>query len=43
MALFEGYERRIEQIKPVLAKYGLTSLEDAPNYVRIVGWIFTQS
>jgi hypothetical protein len=29
MALFEGYERRIEQIKPVLAQYGLGSLEDA--------------
>jgi hypothetical protein len=29
MALFESYERRIEQIKPVLAQYGLGSLEDA--------------
>ena len=29
MALFEGYERRIEQINPVLAQYGLGSLEDA--------------
>ncbi len=29
MALFEGYERRIDQIKPVLAKYNLPSLEEA--------------
>ena len=29
MALFEGYERRIEQINPVLAQYGLGSLEAA--------------
>jgi len=29
MALFESYERRIEQIKPVLAQYGLGSLEEA--------------
>ncbi len=29
MALFEGYDRRINQITPVLAKYGMSSLEDA--------------
>ena len=29
MALFESYERRIGQITPVLAKYGLGSLEEA--------------
>jgi hypothetical protein len=29
MALFESYERRIAQITPVLAKYGIASLEDA--------------
>ena len=29
MALFESYERRIDQINPVLAKYGITSLEEA--------------
>ncbi|HJX63712.1 MAG TPA: GGGtGRT protein [Polyangia bacterium] len=29
MALFESYERRIGQITPVLAKYGMASLEDA--------------
>ena len=29
MALFESYERRIEQILPVLNKYGISSLEEA--------------
>ena len=29
MSLFESYERRIGQIEPVLAKYGLGSLEEA--------------
>ena len=29
MALFENYERRIEQIKPVMEKYGINSLEEA--------------
>lgn len=29
MALFEGYERRINQIIPVLNKYGMKSLEEA--------------
>jgi len=29
MALFEGYERRIAQITPFLAKYGIASLEEA--------------
>ncbi|MEN6507944.1 MAG: GGGtGRT protein [Smithella sp.] len=29
MAIFEGYERRIQQITPFLAKYGIASLEDA--------------
>ena len=29
MALFESYERRIAQITPVLAKYGIASLEEA--------------
>jgi hypothetical protein len=29
MALFEGYDRRINQITPVLKQYGLASLEDA--------------
>ncbi|SKA92519.1 GGGtGRT protein [Caloramator quimbayensis] len=29
MALFEGYERRINQIIPVLNKYGMNSIEEA--------------
>jgi hypothetical protein len=29
MALFEGYERRIDQITPVLQQYGMKALEDA--------------
>ena len=29
MALFESYERRIDQINAVLAKYGIKSIEDA--------------
>jgi hypothetical protein len=29
MSLFEGYERRIGQITPVLAQYGISSLEEA--------------
>ncbi len=28
MALFEGYERRINQIKPVLEQYGIASIEE---------------
>ena len=31
MALFESYERRIEQIKPVMDKYEIESFEDARN------------
>ena len=29
MALFEGYERRIDQINAVLNSYGISSLEEA--------------
>ena len=29
MALFESYERRIDQIIPVLKKYGMNSIEEA--------------
>ena len=31
MSLFEGYERRIDQINEVLEKYGIESLEEAKN------------
>ena len=37
MALFESYERRIGQITPVLAKYGIASLEDAKKLVDAQG------
>ena len=29
MALFEGYERRIDQINAVLNSYGISSIEEA--------------
>ncbi len=32
MANFEGYERRIAQIEPVLAKYGFATLEEARDF-----------
>ena len=32
MANFEGYERRIAQIEPVLAKYGLKTLDEAKQF-----------
>lgn len=31
MALFEGYERRINQIEKVLNKEGIANLEEAKN------------
>ena len=34
MALFESYDRRINQIIPVLEKYGMKSLEDAAEVCR---------
>jgi hypothetical protein len=37
MALFESYERRIGQITPVLAQYGIASLEDAKKLVDAKG------
>ena len=38
MALFESYERRIEQIKPVMAKYGIKDFEDARNICKEKGF-----
>lgn len=32
MALFEGYERRIDGISTILKKYGMNSIEDAKKY-----------
>jgi hypothetical protein len=34
MAIFEGYERRIKQVTPFLAKYGISSLEEAERICR---------
>ena len=31
MALFESYDRRINQIQPVMDKYGIKDFEDAKN------------
>jgi hypothetical protein len=37
MALFEGYERRIEKITPVLGQYGIASLEQARAMCEEIG------
>lgn len=37
MALFEGYNRRIETITPILANYGLKSLEEARELSNAAG------
>ena len=37
MALFESYERRINQITPVLEKYGMKTLEDAKAVCAEIG------
>ena len=37
MATFEGYERRINQINPVLEQYGLKSLEEADELLKAKG------
>ena len=37
MALFEGYERRIEKISSVLNKYGISSIEEAKKIVDETG------
>ena len=38
MALFESYERRIDQIKPVMEKYGIKDFEDARNICKEKGF-----
>ncbi len=38
MALFESYERRINQIKPVMKKYGIKDFEDARNICKEKGF-----
>ncbi|WP_252237087.1 GGGtGRT protein, partial [Clostridium sp. EV3] len=37
MAIFESYERRINQITPVLEKYGMKTLEDAQAVCESIG------
>ena len=37
MALFEGYERRIDQINAVLNSYGISSLEEAEKITKDAG------
>ena len=39
MALFESYERRIDQIKPVMEKYGIKDFEDALAICKEKGFI----
>ena len=36
MALFESYERRIDQINAVLNSYGISSLEEAEKKITIL-------
>lgn len=38
MALFESYERRINQIKPVMEKYGIKDFDDARNICKEKGF-----
>ena len=38
MALFESYERRIDQIKPVMEKYGIKDFDDARNICKEKGF-----
>ena len=35
MALFEGYERRIDQINAVLNSYGISSIEEAEKITTV--------
>ena len=38
MALFEGYERRIDQINAVLNSYGISSIEEAEKITKDAGF-----
>ena len=38
MALFESYERRINQITPVLAEYGISSVEECLDICKSYGF-----
>ena len=35
MALFEGYERRVDKINSVLAEYGISSIEECKEKGRL--------
>ena len=37
MALFESYERRIDQINKVLGEYGISSIEEAEKITKDAG------
>ena len=37
MAMFEGYDRRIEKITKTLDKYGFESLDQVKEYVNAAG------
>ena len=39
MALFESYERRINQILPVLNKYGINSVEECLDICKEKGFL----
>ena len=41
MALFEGYERRIDQINAVLNSYGISSIEEAEKITKMLDLMFT--
>ena len=41
MALFESYERRIDQINAALNKYGISSIEGRRRLQRMLVWTFT--
>ena len=40
MALFESYERRIDQINAVLNSYGIASIEEAERLQRMQDWMY---
>ena len=41
MALFESYERRIDQINSVLNSYGISSIEEAEKLQKMLDLTFT--
>ena len=38
MSLFESYERRIDQITPVLKSYGINSIEECRDICKAAGF-----